>query len=65
MGKYSARTFSAGLLALLLIAPPAYGFRTDRGSKQSYSPRLEQQMGPGSGCHAAAIEGYKSPPAAR
>jgi len=44
MGKYSARTFSAGLLALLLIAPPAYGFRTDRGSKQSYSPRLEQQM---------------------
>ena len=44
MGKHSARAFSAGLLVLLFIAPPAYGFRTDRGSRQSSSPRLEQQM---------------------
>ena len=44
MEKYSARTFSAGLLALLLIAPPAYGFRPDRESRESDRPRLEQQM---------------------
>jgi len=43
MGKHSARILSVGLLALLLIAPPAYGFRTDRSSRESYSPR-EQQM---------------------
>jgi len=44
MGKHIARTFSAGLLALLLVAPPAYSFRTDRSSRESNNPRLEQQM---------------------
>jgi predicted Zn-dependent protease len=44
MGKHIARTFSAGLLALLLVAPPAYSFRTDRSSREVNSARLEQQM---------------------
>lgn len=44
MGKHIARAFSAGFLALLLVAPPAYSFRTDRSSRESNSPRLEQQM---------------------
>jgi predicted Zn-dependent protease len=44
MGKHIARTFSAGVIALLLVAPPAYSFRTDRSSRESNSARLEQQM---------------------
>jgi len=44
MGKHIARTFSAGLLGLLLVAPPAYSFRTDRSSREVNSARLEQQM---------------------
>jgi hypothetical protein len=44
MGKHIARTFWAGVIALLLVAPPAYSFRTDRSSRESNSARLEQQM---------------------
>jgi predicted Zn-dependent protease len=44
MGKHIVRTFSAGVLALLLITPPAYGFRKDRSFRESYGQPAEQQM---------------------
>ena len=44
MSKHIARTFSAGVLALLLITPPAYSFRKDRSSRESYDQSAEQQI---------------------
>jgi len=44
MRKHIAIAFSTGLLALLLITPPAYSFRKDRPSRESYGQGTEQQM---------------------
>ncbi|HEX7228788.1 MAG TPA: M48 family metallopeptidase [Candidatus Binatia bacterium] len=44
MRKHIVRTFSAGVLALVLITPPAYSFRKDRSFRESYDQSAEQQI---------------------
>lgn len=44
MGKHIAWTFSAGVLALILITPPAYSFRKDRSFREGHGQATEQQI---------------------